>query len=190
MKALTADDVYAWCGARSVAVSSDNYLYFELNRQCIAVDLPKKPYEVVALVNELLPYTVNNPFEGALLWLREWGIWSELVERAGFRVMELLRRADGVIRSPEEAPRYLFDALELVDLQVGLLQPVLIGWDAFMVPDSGDYIVATSHDETTCILTRTLQLHEKLLADLKSWNCQSDPERYFSHKAIPVAAVK
>lgn len=185
MKGLTIEQVHLWCRTRSVAVSSDNYVYFEESRQCIAVQMPQKPYELVALTNELLPYTVDIPFQGALLWLREWGIWSDLVERAGFRVMEMIRRASGDLRRPELAPGYLFDAKELIDLEVGLLQPMLIGWDAFMVPESAHYIVATSHDETTCVLSRTPQVHDSLFESLKPWSPRENPERYFRHKAIP-----
>ena len=185
MKTLTKEEVHAWCKVRSVAVTSDDYLYFAGSRRCIAIDLPEKPYELVALANALLPYSEATPFRGALLWVRQWGVWNDLVERAGFRVMEMIRRASGDPRPPEEAPGYLFAPQELVDLQVGLVQPLLIGWDAFMVPESGHYIVATSHDETTCVLARTLQTHESLLAELKPWNAREDQEWYFKGTAIP-----
>jgi hypothetical protein len=187
MKSLTKEQAESWCKARFLAVTNDGYLYFPDSRRCIAIDLPEKPYELVALANALLPYSEAAPFRGALLWIRQWGVWNELVERAGFRVMEIMRRVHNDTRRPEEAPGYLFDAQELVDLQVGLIQPLLIGWDAFMVPESGDYIVATSHDETTCVLARTLQIHESILAELKPWNPREDQEWYFKGTAIPAA---
>jgi len=185
MKSLTTEQVRLWCKARSIAVSDDDHLYFKENRRCLALDLPQKPYMLVALANELLPYTVDSPFQGALLWLREWGIWSDLVERAGFRVMEMLRGGSGDRSTPDENPGYLFEANELIDLEVGLLQPMLIGWDAFMVPETMDYIVATSHDETTVVLTRTREMHENLLGALKEWGVREDSDRYFRHKGIP-----
>lgn len=187
MKALTKEQVESWCKTRSVAVTSDNYLYFPESRRCIAIELPEKPYELVALANALLPYSAAVPFQGALLWVRQWGVWNELVERAGFRVLEMMRRLQGDTRPPEEAPGYLFDAHELVDLQVCLIQPLLIGWDAFMVPESGDYVVATSHDETTSVLARTPQIYESMLAELQPWNPREDPEWYFKGIAIPAA---
>lgn len=187
MKALTKEQVQSWCKARSVAVTSDDYLYFPESRRCIAIELPEKPYKLVALANTLLPYSEAAPFRGALLWIRQWGVWNELVERAGFRVMEMMRRVNGDTKRPEEAPGYLFEAQELVDLEVGLIQPLLIGWDAFMVPESGDYIVATSHDETTCVLARTPQVHQGMLAELKPWNAREDQDWYFKGTAIPAA---
>jgi hypothetical protein len=186
MKALTKEQVRSWCTARYVNVTNDNYLYFPRNRHCIALELPDKPYELVALANALLPYSESAPFQGALLWIREWGVWNGLVERVGFRVLEIMRRMHGDTRRPEEAPGYLFDAQELVDLQTCLVQPLLIGWDAFMVPESGDYIIATSHDETTCVLARTQQVHASMLAELQPWNPREDEERYFEGTEIPL----
>lgn len=187
MRALTKEQVQSWCKARSVAVTSDDYLYFPGSRRCIAIELPEKPYELLALANAFLPYSEAAPFRGALLWIRQWGVWNELVERAGFRVMEMMRLVSGETRPTQEAPGYLFDTRELVDLQVGLIQPLLIGWDAFMVPESADYIVATSHDETTCVLARTPQIHETMLAELKPWNAREDQEWYFKGTTIPAA---
>ena len=187
MKGLTKEQVQMWCKDRSIAVTNDDYLYFPQSRCCIAIELPTKPYELVALANELLPYSESTRFRGALLWIRQWGVWNELVERVGSRVMEMIRRASGDARSPEEAPGYLFDSQELVDLQVGLIQPLLIGWDAFMVPESGDYIVATSHDETTCVLARTPQIQERMLEELKPWNARKDQQWYFRGTAVPNA---
>ncbi|HKW57375.1 MAG TPA: hypothetical protein VJN42_08450 [Candidatus Acidoferrum sp.] len=187
MKALSKGEVLDWCRTRFISVSENDYLYFPEARNSIAIELPEKPYQLVKLANVLLPYSESVPFQGALLWIRETDVWDKLVERVGFRVLELMRRFHGNAQSMEQAPGYLFDAQELVDLEVCLVQPLLIGWDAFMVPESGDYIVATSHDETTCVLTRTPQIHGKLLAELQIWNPREDTERYFKGTAIPAA---
>lgn len=186
MKSLTREQARAWCEQKSLKVANNDYLYFEHERLCIAIELPEKPYTLVAIANALLPDRVPAQFEGALLWLRQWGIWSELVERAGFRVMEAMRGIHGDSRSPEEAPGYLFGAQELVDLQVCFIQPLLIGWDAFLVPESGDYFVATSHDETTCVLSRTREIHKKLLGELQPWNAREDEGWYF--RGLDIAA--
>jgi len=186
MEALTKAEVFEWLRSRSISVTNDGYLYFDgYDRRCIAVELPKKPYRVVALANELLPYNELIPFQGAILWVRQWGIWSELVERSGFRIMEMVRQVHGSSKSLQEAPGYLFDAPEVIDLQVCLLQPLLVGWDAFMVPASGDYIVATSHDETTCILTRTAETERRLLEELGPWNPEKNSDWYFRGLGIP-----
>jgi hypothetical protein len=187
MKAFTRSQAFSWYMQRAVQVSDDGFLYFGENRSCITLELPKKPYELVALANSLLPYTESTPFNGALLWLRQWGVWSELVERAGFRVLEAVRNLHGERSSASDAPGYLFDREdELVDLQVSFIQPLLIGWDAFLVPNRGDYIVATSHDETISVLTRTPETHKRLLTELQAWGGSERSDQYFKGTAIPV----
>ncbi len=186
MKALDKKKVFAWCQHRSVKVTDDGYLFFDTQeRHCIAIELPEKPYQLVALANALLPYSESVPFQGALLWIRQWGVWNKLVERCGLRVMEAMRLIHGHTKPLQEAPGYLFDAQELVDLEVCLVQPLLVGWDAFLVPESGDYIVATSHDETTCVLSRTPQIHRRMLGELQPWNPREDREWYFKGIGIP-----
>jgi len=99
--------------------------------------------------------------------------------------MEAIRRIHGDTSSLDDAPAYLFDEGELIDLQVCFIQPLLIGWDAFLIPKSGDYVVATSHDETTCVFGRTAHIHETLRAELQPWNPREDQEWYFKRAGIP-----
>lgn len=186
MQTLAKEEVFTWCRQRSVKVTDDGHLFFDArDRRCIAIDLPEKPYTLVALANALLPYGQSAPFEGALLWIRQWGVWDELVERAGLRVMEVTRRIHGITRPLKESPGHLFAPQELIDLQACFVQPLLIGWDAFLVPSSGDYIVATSHDETTCVLSRTRQVHQQLLRELRPWGPREDEEWYFRGIGLP-----
>lgn len=186
MQALTKEEVFTWCRRRSVNVTDDGHLYFDAREhRSIAIDLPEKAYRLVALANALLPYGQSVPFDGALLWIRQWGVWDELVERAGLRVMEVMRQIHGVTPPLQESPGHLFAAQELTDLQVCFVQPLLIGWDAFLVPSSGDYIVATSHDETTCVLSRTPQVHQQLLRELRPWSPREDREWCFRGIGMP-----
>jgi hypothetical protein len=59
------------------------------------------------------------------------------------------------------------------------------GYLHFMVPESGDYIVATSHDETTCVLGHTQQIHAQILAEPQPWNPREDQEWYFRRIGNP-----
>ena len=186
MKALTHEEARAWCEKRHVRVTRSQYLYFDTpQRLCMAFELPEKPYQLVALANALLPYSESLPFLGALLWIRQWGVWSELVERCGLRVMEVMRMIHGDGRPLQEAPGYLFDSQELIDLEVSFVQPMLVGWDAFLVPECGEYIVATSHDEVTCVLSRTPETHERMLSELQPWNPREGGEWYFKGIGAP-----
>lgn len=147
--------------------------------------LPEKPYRLVGLADALMPYSEALPFTGALLWIRQWGVWNETDEKIGSRVMEVVRRIHGETVSMDESPGYLFGEQELIDLQVCFVQPLLIGWDAFLIPQSADYIVATSHDETTSVLSRTAETHARIRAELQPWNAREDSQRYFQGTNIP-----
>lgn len=177
MKAFSKEQSLSWCQERGVIFSSESTLRLSEYRSCISVELPEKPFQVVALANALIGGDTTFPFRGALLWIRQWGVWSESVERVGFRIMQAIRSLHGDETRFEIAPGYLFES-ELVDLHVCLVQPMLIGWDAFLVPHSGEYLIATSHDETTCILSRSLQTHERWLAGLQRWKPKEEPESY------------
>ncbi|MEP7248000.1 MAG: hypothetical protein ABI885_30530 [Gammaproteobacteria bacterium] len=51
---------------------------------------------MIALAHGLLLQDLANPdpqdFAGALVWFREWDIWNEASERAGARMLALVRR--------------------------------------------------------------------------------------------------
>ncbi len=180
MKALSKQEARAWCEARSIRVTANDFLYYDLaRRDCIVMELPERAYQVPTLANALLPYGEESPFRGALLWIRSWGVWTEHSERAGLRIVERIRFAGGETRSLDEAPGTLFDATELVDLHACFIQPLLMGWDAFLIPLTGDYFIATSHDEITCVVARTRELHVKLFQQLQNWNPQENDTWYF-----------
>lgn len=186
MKLVTQDGCRTWCAHRNVQVSDRKRLYFDaIKRFGISIDLPAKPFELVALANELLPYRTNEHFAGALLWVTQTGVWSEQVERVGHRIFEAIRNAHDCCGSLIEFPGTIFDQSELVDLQVCSLQAPLIGWDAYLVPEQANYLVAFSHDETTTVVSRTPDIHDRLFKELGPWNPHEDSERYFRPSRTP-----
>jgi hypothetical protein len=185
MKALDVKQAKNWCEERGVKVTEKGWLYFESHdRRSITVGLPKEPHQLVYLTNLFIPYDESTPLEGALLWIRDWGIWNEMVERVGFRTIEVMRRLTNEARSITEVPAYIFDKSELVDLQVCLLQPLLVGWDAFLVPVSADYIVAVSHDSLVSVIGRTSEGYTKMLSRFGRWGALED-NWYFRGSWIP-----
>ena len=186
MQALTNEQARGWCERKAVSLSRDGYPYFDRHKPySIAVDLPEKPYELVALTNAVLPYSESTPFQGALLWIRRFGVWGEVAERFGMRVVEAVRCMHGQRVTMDDAPASAFEEGELVDLHVSFLQPLLIGWDSFMIPDAADYVVSTTHDGLTYVLSRTAQTHGRILAELEAWHPREDPHTYFEGLDIP-----
>jgi hypothetical protein len=62
-------------------------------------------------------------FRGALLWITEWGVWNDLDEGVGYRVVESMNRAVGQPSSFEVGLGHSFRADELVETVGMLIQP-------------------------------------------------------------------
>jgi hypothetical protein len=185
MKTLSNEQARLWCEQRGVSVTERGWLYFDPHdRRSITMGLPKEPHQLVYLTSLFVSRNESTPFKGALLWIREWGVWNRLVEIVGFRITETMRHAHGEAKSVREAPACVFDNPDLVDLQVCLLQPLLVGWDAFMVPENADYIVAVSHDSLVSVIGRTAEVHAKMLALLDGLGPRED-NWYFKGYRIP-----
>ncbi len=89
----------------------------------------------------------------------------------GFKILEQFRRSYGENRSLEAAPGLYFRHDEFTESVCCLLQPMLVGWDAYYVPTwfSGglDYFVAVSHDLFVDINFRTREMHERSVEILR-----------------------
>jgi hypothetical protein len=152
---LTADEAARWCGERGIpvtktgALSTLNHSGPEQHRFRAAIDVA--PSQLLAMAHSILLQDLAQPaeddFAGALVWLREWDIWSESVERAGLRLADLTRAAfAGTSRPLAQAPAQLFDPREFVDAQIATTLPFLFQWDAYVVPVSGRCFTLVSHD--------------------------------------------
>jgi len=163
-------EAQVWCEAKGIQVSDRILLYFQhAGRNCIGIEFEKSPpYGIPYIATCLLPCAENSSFRGALVWIREWGVWGEYVERVGLRVLEVLRLAHNERRSLLEAPAHLFEESELVDAQVCLTQALLIGFDAYVVPPVGDYFVFVSHDSYACFVCKTRVKCEELLQQMRA----------------------
>jgi hypothetical protein len=129
----------------------------------------------MALSLSTLPW---ESFQGALIWISEIGIWGDVDEGTGANIMENMIRGHGSSVKFDSDQGYIFDEKELFDARAFWLQPFFFGWNAFMIPRSGEYFVYASHDEVCCIISRTKQVHEMLLEKLSSWNPDVDDPYY------------
>jgi len=140
----------------------------------IIVDLRvSEPHQLVYLARlaAYLRYEEVH-FSGASLWLTQWGVWDDRVESVAFKTMERIRQGYGENRSLETAPGHFFRHDEFVESVACLVQPMLVGWDAYYVPywtwGSLDYFLFVSHDGFLEIETRTTDMYENTLEILKS----------------------
>ncbi len=117
-----------------------------------------------------VPDDDESKFEGVLVWIRQWGIWSETTERVGMNIVASIRLAKGEARSVDEARAHLFDEHELVEAHALLLQPLFFEWDAFVVPSSGKYFAMADHDGVLKIVTQDQVTHQGLLHRFRDWH--------------------
>jgi len=171
MQFLTLQEAYDWLGKTPLIVQRDrNDLSFPKGPNfCFKLELPTKIYRVSNFVNYLLPYERGSLSCRSLLWFTDWGMWNEIHERAGMFMLEQMRAARGEHKPLIERPGHLFDCSESTALQSFLILPVLFSWDAYLAPESGEYFVFNSHDESVYVVSGTQRTHEKLFEDLRIW---------------------
>jgi hypothetical protein len=117
----------------------------------------EEPHQLVHLARLLVDLGDSSaPFDGAVLWITTWGVWSTYVEAICMQGIELQRRGLGENRALEAAPVHYFRPHEYSESISMMLWPMLAGWDAFYYPNpSGrpNYFLAISHDGFIDIVT-------------------------------------
>jgi hypothetical protein len=171
MMFFTKQETREWLGKPPLAVrqNSDDISFGEGPRFCFELDLPTKIYRVSNFVNYVMPHIEGTLSCRSLLWFTDWGMWNEVHERAGKFILEQMRAAYGERNPLIEKPGQLFEMSEAIALQSFLILPVLFSWDAYLVPENGEYFVFNSHDEYVRVVSRTQRTHEKLFEDLQIW---------------------
>jgi hypothetical protein len=179
VKFLTTEEAKSWCQARALKVTADRYLHYEPdNPHCFTLGLEEKPSRVIALADYLVPTWEDVPFQGALLWIRERGVWGDYSEKAGEMIVQQMRLAKGESEPLEKRPGHLFGPDELFEMHSYFVVPMLFGWDAFVVPESGDYFVFVSHDGVAEVVARSADKVEELRQRVEDWKPQEDKSWY------------
>ncbi len=184
MNFLTMEECRSWCEARQLEVTADRYLRYELERSlCFTIRLEDKPNGIIGLADYLMPTWDEVPFEGALLWIREKGVWSEFSERTGAMIVEQMRLAKGETAPIGERPGHLFGPGELIEMHAYFLVPLLFGWDAFLVPQGRGYFFFVSHDGFVEVVSRSVEELDHVRQRVIDWNPQED-ERWYPKLAL------
>ena len=175
MKFLTPEEARKWCEAHGMRVAVDGFLYYEnLERNALLIELTEKPSRIIALANYLVPAWSPDSFQGAIVWISDWGIGDDDSERTGSTIIEQMRAACGEQRPLSEAPGMLFGQNEMAEMYSYFVLPLIFGWDAFVVPIGQDYFVFVSHDEVVSLVSSTTKAHEEALKRLKDWGPKED----------------
>src|SRR3989449_6216296 len=95
MHALGFEDARQWCLARGIRADLARLVSLSFqggSSNCLEIPLPREATRSMALAYILLmtlvPDDDESKFEGVLVWIRQWGIWSETTERVGMRSEE------------------------------------------------------------------------------------------------------
>ncbi len=174
MIAATNSEMKNALAAHAELRCDDRKLYFaDAQAPSITMDLRVKEAHQLMYLARLVAHLgyEEHDFSHGYLWLTTWGVWGTLEEAIGFKILEQFRRSYGENRSLEAAPGLYFRHDEFTESVCCLLQPMLVGWDAYYVPTwfSGglDYFVAVSHDLFVDINFRTREMHERSVEILR-----------------------
>jgi hypothetical protein len=179
MDTITRSDFSNWCTKRGLDVVDREWpRYRDAGRHSFLLKLPELPYRSVALARMCFPGTYDESFRGAMVWIREWGIWAEIDEATAMYVIEQLRAAHGRTEPLIESPGHVFSHSEFVDARAFWTWPMIVGWDAILFPEAADYFVFNSHDEVVCFVARTKEKYGLLLNEFKDWKPE-ETEWYF-----------
>ena len=126
----------------------------------------------------------ESMFYGALLWITLSDIGSPQLEKAGWSMVEMMRRGFGENRPLEIAPAHWFRNGAVVELAAFILPCFVFGWDAYIVPSRGDLFIHISHDEYWAVMTKNAKTHEEVLNVLES--LEPEPEtQHLLHRFCP-----
>ena len=135
----------------------------------LTLPLPHLPYQAAFLANALLPYSESAAFQPCLVWMTDWGVWSEVSERVAKSLAESFRSARGERNPLIDTPAHLFGETEAADAQTLLTIAIVFGWDCYVVPEHGKYYALTSHDEYLEVVCQSTALHERFKEELEHW---------------------
>lgn len=108
-------------------------------------------------------------FQGALLWLRQWEIWSESIDRTGYALLDGVRRLSGQSDPLDAAPAQSFGAGEFFPCCASLCLPMMFQWDARFIGAEARCAVVISHEGFIEFVTWAEEPYLELLTRFQPW---------------------
>ncbi len=146
MHACSKEEIAAWCGERQIVFDSSGNPYFpDGAANDIRLLLPSEPHRLPHLIVSLLDLNIDefDEVHGAelLFWLHSWDVWPKLATSIGLVQFEAVRKGFGIVGELADKPGILFTGMELKELVACPLVPLIVGWDSYLFPMSGQYFV-------------------------------------------------
>jgi hypothetical protein len=177
MKALTTTEARQWCSQARLGMTGDLTLRYKGKAQNkFFITAPEEHRRIVVLARALLVFRGEANFSGGMLWLQRWDIGSPQFVRAGWRILEDIRRAHGEVRSLEIAPAQLFRDDELVALHAFLIQVTAFGWVSDYVPSGEGFYIHFKDNRQVCVTAQSPETLNELRVHLQQWHpTEEDP---------------
>jgi hypothetical protein len=157
-------------GERVCRINKSIYFPNEDPALRLTLPLPQLPYQVAYLANALLPYSESAEFQPCLLWMTDWGVWSDVSERVAKSLAECFRSARGKQNLLIDRPAHLFGETEAADAQTPLTIAIVFGWDCYVIPEHGKCYALTGHDEYLEVASNSTAIHQGFKGELERWN--------------------
>ena len=104
-----------------------------------------------------------------MLFLVDWDIWNQSFEAIAARIVGGLRATAGSSATLIDAPAHVCNAAQLVDVQALLFTALAFGWDAYLVPDTGECLIEVSHDGWLRGWATSAATHQAVNVMLQPW---------------------
>lgn len=143
MKKISFDDYSAWSTQRGYSLDQWGPS-LEAPLESVAIAVPEEPQALAALLDDLVGIELKG---GAWLFrVRDWTIWNERSQEIGLAHLNLLTDSAAQSQGSESSHIYLLAASEWREVIALLTIPVLYGWDANLLFESGSVLVDVSHE--------------------------------------------
>jgi hypothetical protein len=160
MRRLTDVEAREWCIERGFVVDLNfptSATLRDHEGRKFRVRIPDEATATVGMAYVLLMSGVREyveaHFDGAVVWLRRWELWSETIDRVGESLLEGVIGAVGRAKPLGETPGLLCTERELVPAHASLALSMLFQWDAFYCPEGGQFLASVSHHGHLDVIT-------------------------------------
>jgi hypothetical protein len=169
VQALAAAECEGWCRAQGIPALEAKFQFGQSGSGKLLITVPKAGLELVGLSNVITSAMHELTTAPILLWLTDWGMWSEQFDEVGIHIWERLLASNGIHTPIAAARGLLFGREESKDLRAHILLGLLFQWDFAILGESQDFTLFASHHGTLTAAYRSDVTATKLAQELGGW---------------------
>ena len=184
MNSIAIDWVKDWAAQHQIRVTVERLLSLAYedpapnNRVTVLTEPERTPDDLVLLANRLV--WVESDEAGVLsdedrqyvFLVRESGIWTDMTEALASDAFGSIFRAHGL---PPDAEACLIPEGESRIAVLLVLNTILFGWDAYLIPLSGRFLCHMSHDGYIDLRASDEAVLRDLLQRFEAWGAEERP---------------